>query len=195
MINFKAEYITSGTREEHFPEHDQNEFMLCGRSNVGKSSFINTFLNRKALAYTSSKPGKTQALSFFHINDAFYFVDVPGYGYAKVSKKQREEFGEMIEGYITTRENLKTVILLVDARHKPSNDDVLMYDFLKYYEIPVVVVATKVDKIGRTKLKQHEKQIRSELKLDSNDKLFMVSSDTKEGIDNVRNYINEIQYT
>ncbi len=194
MINFKAEYITSGTREEHFPIHDQNEFMLCGRSNVGKSSFINTFLNRKNMAYTSSKPGKTQALSFFHINNDFYFVDVPGYGYAKVSKKQREEFGEMIEGYITTRQNLKYVILLVDARHKPSQDDVLMYDFLKYYEIPIIVVATKVDKIGRTKYKQHEKQIRDELNLGLDDKLFLVSSDTNEGIEEVRKFINDIQY-
>ncbi len=195
MINFKAEYITSGTREEHFPEHDQNEFMLCGRSNVGKSSFINTFLNRKNMAYTSSKPGKTQALSFFHINDEFYFVDVPGYGYAKVSKKQREEFGEMIEAYITTRKNLKTVILLVDSRHKPTSDDILMYDFLKYYEIPVIVVGTKVDKIGKTKIKQHEKQIRNELNLDPNDKVFLVSSETKDGIEEVRKYINDIQHT
>ncbi len=193
MTNFKAEYVTSGTREEHFPEHEQNEFMLCGRSNVGKSSFINTFLNRKNMAYTSSKPGKTQALSFFHINDNFYFVDVPGYGYAKVSKKQREEFGEMIEGYITTRKNLKSVIMLVDSRHKPSSDDILMYDFLKYYEIPVIVVGTKLDKIGRTKIKQQEKMIRSELKLDSNDKVFLVSSETKEGIEEVRDYVNEIQ--
>ncbi len=186
-----AEYITSGTTIEHFPEHTQNEYVLCGRSNVGKSSFINGFLNRKNLAYTSSKPGKTQAISFFHINEDFYFVDVPGYGYAKVSQAERQKFGEMIENYLVNREQLKAVIMLIDLRHGPSEDDILMYDFLKYYDLDIIVICTKKDKIPKTHLMRHKKVVLDKLGITNEEQLFLVSSETKEGFEDVANLIEE----
>ena len=146
-----ADLLLSATNKSHYPQDDIPEIAMAGRSNVGKSSFINGILNRKNLARTSSKPGKTQLLNFFDIDGQLRFVDVPGYGYAKVSKKEREKWGKMIEEYLTSRENLQAVVSLVDFRHAPSQDDVQMYDFLKYYEIPVILVATKVDKIPRSR--------------------------------------------
>lgn len=159
MIIRDAKFIKSATKEEHYPEDSLPEILLAGRSNVGKSTFINSVLNRKNIAHVSSQPGKTQTLNFFLVNEAFYFVDVPGYGYARVSKKDREAFGKMIEEYLTTRQQLKIVIQLVDFRHKPSQDDILMYDFLSSYGIPTIVVGTKVDKVPKTKRKKHEKLI------------------------------------
>lgn len=174
-------YALSAVRADQYPPGQQPEIMLAGRSNVGKSSCINALLNNSSLARISSRPGKTQTLNFYHINERFYFVDVPGYGYAKVSKKQREAFGKMIEEYITTREELRVACLLVDFRHKPTEDDVLMYNFFKYYDVPVVVIATKVDKIGKTHRAKHEKMIRETLKLHSDDKLIPFSSVDKTG--------------
>jgi GTP-binding protein len=178
-----AEIVISAVRPAQYPEGDLPEFALAGRSNVGKSSFINKMLNRKALARTSSKPGKTQTLNFFLINEILYFVDVPGYGYAKVSKKEREAWGKMIETYITSREQLKAVILLVDLRHPPSVDDRTMYDFLKYYEIPVIVVATKADKIPKSKWQKHIKIAKETLEFDPEDTMILFSSETGEGKD------------
>ncbi len=178
-----AEIIISAVRPNQYPEGDLPEFALAGRSNVGKSSFINKMLNRRALARTSSKPGKTQTLNFFLINELLYFVDVPGYGYAKVSKKEREAWGKMIETYITSREQLKAVILLVDLRHPPSVDDQTMYDFLKYYEIPVIVVATKADKIPKSKWQKHIKIAKETLNFDPEDTMILFSSETGEGKD------------
>lgn len=178
-----AEIVISAVRPAQYPEGDLPEFALAGRSNVGKSSFINKMLNRKALARTSSKPGKTQTLNFFLINEILYFVDVPGYGYAKVSKKEREAWGKMIETYITSREQLKAVILLVDLRHPPSVDDRTMYDFLKYYEIPVIVVATKADKIPKSKWQKHIKIAKETLEFDPQDTMILFSSETGEGKD------------
>jgi GTP-binding protein len=178
-----AEIVISAVRPAQYPEGDLPEFALAGRSNVGKSSFINKMLNRRALARTSSKPGKTQTLNFFLINEILYFVDVPGYGYAKVSKKEREAWGKMIETYITSREQLKAVILLVDLRHPPSVDDRTMYDFLKYYEIPVIVVATKADKIPKSKWQKHIKIAKETLEFDPEDTMILFSSETGEGKD------------
>ncbi|MEH7236214.1 ribosome biogenesis GTP-binding protein YihA/YsxC [Bacillus sp. JJ1562] len=178
-----SEIVISAVRPEQYPEGDLPEFAMAGRSNVGKSSFINKMLNRKALARTSSKPGKTQTLNFFLINELLYFVDVPGYGYAKVSKKEREAWGKMIETYLTTREPLKAVVLIVDLRHSPTSDDVLMYDFAKHYEIPVVVIATKADKIPKGKWDKHLKVVRETLDLDPNDHLIKFSSETGLGKD------------
>jgi GTP-binding protein len=178
-----AEIVISAVRPAQYPEGDLPEFALAGRSNVGKSSFINKMLNRKALARTSSKPGKTQTLNFFLINEILHFVDVPGYGYAKVSKKEREAWGKMIETYITSREQLKAVILLVDLRHPPSVDDRTMYDFLKYYEIPVIVVATKADKIPKSKWQKHIKIAKETLEFDPEDTMILFSSETGEGKD------------
>ena len=133
-----ADIVISAVKPEQYPESEMPEIALAGRSNVGKSSFINKMLNRKSLARTSSKPGKTQTLNFFIINESFHFVDVPGYGYAKVSKTERAAWGRMIETYLTKREQLKAVVLILDLRHPPTADDVMMYDFLKHYGIPCI---------------------------------------------------------
>lgn len=187
----KAELVKMGTSEEHFPTDRLGEVMLSGRSNVGKSSFINTMTNRKNLAYTSGNPGKTQTLNFYNINDVMYFVDVPGYGYARVSQKQREAFGQMIENYITTREVLKLAVLLIDFRHAPTEDDILMYGFFKHFEIPVLVIGTKVDKIGTTVRMRHEKTIKSKLMYNASDHFVRFSSVTNEGRDEAWSIINQ----
>ncbi|MEJ3681434.1 ribosome biogenesis GTP-binding protein YihA/YsxC, partial [Staphylococcus aureus] len=130
------ELIISAVKEEQYPETELSEVALSGRSNVGKSTFINSMIGRKNMARTSQQPGKTQTLNFYNIDEQLIFVDVPGYGYAKVSKTQREKFGKMIEEYITKRENLQLVIQLVDLRHDPTQDDILMYNYLKHFDIP-----------------------------------------------------------
>ena len=135
------------------------------------------------MARTSGKPGKTQLLNFFNVDDKLRLVDVPGYGYARVSKKEREKWGRMIEEYLTSRENLKAVVSLVDFRHEPSADDVQMYEFLKYYEIPVILVATKADKIPRGKWNKHESMIKKKLDFDTSDSFIIFSSVTKEGLE------------
>ena len=178
-----ADILLSATNKSHYPQDDIPEVALAGRSNVGKSSFINTMLNRKNLARTSGKPGKTQLLNFFNIDDKLRFVDVPGYGYARVSKKEREKWGKMIEEYLTSRENLRAVVSLVDLRHEPSSDDVQMYEFLKYYEIPVILVATKADKIPRGKWNKHESMIKKKLDFDKTDTFIIFSSVNKTGVE------------
>ena len=178
-----AEILLSAANKLHYPQDDIPEIALAGRSNVGKSSFINTLLNRKNLARTSGKPGKTQLLNFFNIDDKLRFVDVPGYGYAKVSKTERAKWGKMIEEYLTSRDNLRAVVSLVDLRHDPSADDVQMYEFLKYYEIPVIVVATKADKIPRGKWNKHESSVKKKLDFDKTDDFIIFSSVDKTGLD------------
>lgn len=178
-----ADILLSAANKSHYPQDDIPEVALAGRSNVGKSSFINTLLNRKNLARTSGKPGKTQLLNFFNVDDKLRLVDVPGYGYARVSKKEREKWGRMIEEYLTSRENLKAVVSLVDFRHEPSADDVQMYEFLKYYEIPVILVATKADKIPRGKWNKHESMIKKKLGFGTSDSFIIFSSVTKEGLE------------
>ena len=178
-----AEILLSAANKSHYPQDEIPEIALAGRSNVGKSSFINTLLNRKNLARTSGKPGKTQLLNFFNIDDKLRFVDVPGYGYAKDSKTERVKWGKMIEEYLTIRENLRAVVSLVDFRHEPSTDDVQMYEFLKYYEIPVIVVATKADKVPRGKWNKYESVIKKKLDFDKNDDFIVFSSVNKDGLD------------
>ncbi len=191
MIIRDAKFIKSATAEEHYPEDKLPEILLSGRSNVGKSSFINSVLNRKNIAHVSSRPGKTQTLNFYLINEMFYFVDVPGYGYARVSKTEREKFGKMIEEYLLTRQQLKLVIQLVDFRHKPSEDDVLMYNFLSSYDIPCLVVGTKVDKVPKTKRKKCEKLIIETLHLDPG--MFLpYSSETKLNINEIYDLLDQI---
>ena len=186
----KSEFLVSGTRITHFPTDNRPEFVFCGRSNVGKSSFINALMNH-TLAHTSSKPGKTQTINYFNINDLLYFVDVPGYGYAAVSKSQKESFGKMIEEYLTQREQLKLALLLVDFRHKPTNDDKIMYDYFKYYNIPVLVVATKKDKVKRSEHEKNKKLIKETLNIIEGDNLVVTSSETRDGLDNVLNIIEQ----
>lgn len=179
----KTEFVISAVKPHQYPETTFPEIALAGRSNVGKSSFINKLLNRKSLARISSKPGKTQLLNFFNINDVLYFVDVPGYGYAKVSKTERAAWGKMIETYLKTREQLQAVVLLVDLRHAPSNDDIMMYDFLKHHDIPAIIVATKADKIKRSQIQKHIKVVRETLQIKQADSLIVFSSVTGQGKD------------
>mgnify|MGYP000991941681 FL=1 len=190
-----ADILLSATNKSHYPQDDIPEVALAGRSNVGKSSFINTMLNRKNLARTSGKPGKTQLLNFFNIDDKLRFVDVPGYGYARVSKKEREKWGKMIEEYLTTRDNLRAVVSLVDLRHEPSADDVQMYEFLKYYEIPVILVATKADKIPRGKWNKHESMIKKKLDFDKSDTFIIFSSVNKTGVEEAWESIFDFSYS
>ena len=179
-------------RRSQYPETDLPEFMLVGRSNVGKSSFINTLVGRKNIAYTSVKPGKTQTLNFYLANNSFYLVDVPGYGYAAVNKKIQEKFGKMIEEYLEKRDELIRVFMLVDFRHKPTEDDKLMYNFLKYYNIPVTIIATKVDKVGSSKLEKNKKLILDTLDLVVGDDLILFSSITKLGKEEVLKKIENL---
>jgi GTP-binding protein len=178
-----SEIVISAVKPEQYPETDLPEFALAGRSNVGKSSFINKMLNRKGLARISSKPGKTQTLNFYLINEILHFVDVPGYGYAKVSKTERAAWGRMIETYFTRREQLRAAVQIVDLRHPPSSDDVMMYEFLKHHEIPCIIIATKADKIPKGKWQKHLKVIREKLDVDKNDTMILFSSETGLGKD------------
>lgn len=186
--------IISAVQEAQYPDTGLSEVALSGRSNVGKSSFINSMIGRKNMARTSQQPGKTQTLNFFNIDDQLIFVDVPGYGYAKVSKSQREKFGKMIEEYLTKRESLKLVIQLVDLRHNPTEDDVLMYNYLKHFDIPTLVICTKEDKIAKGKIQKHIKNIKEKLDLDPDDTIISYSSiqNTKQQQiwDLIANYFN-----
>ncbi|MFT9388644.1 MAG: ribosome biogenesis GTP-binding protein YihA/YsxC [Leuconostoc sp.] len=181
-----VEMVMSAVSAAQYPTDGKPEIALVGRSNVGKSSLTNTLIQRKNFARTSSQPGKTQTLNFYNVEDQLYFVDVPGYGYAKVSKKQREAFGHMIEEYITSRKQLRGVISLVDARHDPSADDIAMYEWLHYYNIPILVVATKSDKISKSKFNKFEANIKRTLGFDAAESSFQFfSSETKYGKDQV----------
>jgi GTP-binding protein len=191
MKIISTDFIISAVRQSQYPEDVLPEFLVVGRSNVGKSSFINAIINRKNFARTSSRPGKTQTLNFFLINKDFYLVDVPGYGYAAVNKKQQLKFGKMIEKYLENRENLKEVFMLIDFRHKPTQEDLLMYNFLKYHNLKVVVIATKVDKVPVTHRIKHEKQIHSTLDLVHGDSLLLFSSLTKDGKKEVHDVIEK----
>ncbi len=186
-----SELTNIAVRKSQYPKNDKFEFLLVGKSNVGKSSFINTILSRKNFARTSSKPGKTQTLNFYLVNDLFYLVDVPGYGYATLSKSQQKKFGLMIEEYLTTRANLKMVFMLVDFRHKPNENDVLMYDYLKYYHLPVTIIATKYDKVKSSIRDKQEKLVRSTLNIREDDNLVLFSSITKKGREEVYRIISD----
>lgn len=171
----------SAVRPNQYPQTNYPEIALVGRSNVGKSSLTNVLINRRNFAHTSSQPGKTQTLNFYNVEDQLYFVDVPGYGYAKVSKKERERFGQMIEEYLTQREQLRGTILLVDGRHAPTNDDVSMYQWLQYYNIPALVVATKIDKVKGNAWNRQESLVNKTLGLDKQTPLILFSAVKKHG--------------
>jgi GTP-binding protein len=183
MIVHNVELVISAVRPDQYPEDGLPEFALAGRSNVGKSSFINKMIGRKSMARISSKPGKTQTLNFYKIEEKLFYVDVPGYGYAKVSKTEREAWGKMIERYITGREQLKAVIQIVDLRHPPSRDDINMYDFMKHFGIPCIIIATKADKIPKGKWDKHKKIVRETLDMEKGDPLIVFSSETGLGKD------------
>ena len=188
----KVDLVISAVRRSQYPTDNKPEFLLVGRSNVGKSSFINTLINRKNYARTSSSPGKTQTINFYLVNDQFYLVDAPGYGFAKLGKAKKKKFGLMMEDYLTNRENLKQVLMLVDFRHKPSSDDIMMYNFLKYYKIPVTIVATKSDKIGITKHQAQRNLLMNDLDLVVGDDFVVFSNITKAGKSEVYEKIERI---
>jgi len=171
-----VEFMISAMDVSQYPGENKNEIALSGRSNVGKSSFINAIVGRKNIARTSSKPGKTVNLNFYDVDDQFIMVDVPGYGYAKQSKKDREKWGELIESYLAEREELQVVVQLIDLRHKPTQDDILMYDFLKHLDLPVIVICTKSDKIAKSKVDKHLKIVRESLEVEPEDTVIDFSS-------------------
>ena len=192
MVIKEADLDIIATRRSQYPDDNRPEFLLVGKSNVGKSSFINSILSRKNLAHTSSTPGKTQTLNFYGVNDTFYLIDVPGYGYAAVDKKTQSKFGMMIEEYLEKRQELKRVFLLVDFRMKPTEDDLLMYNFLKYYNLPVTVIATKADKVPGSKKEKNLRIILETLDLVVGDDLIVFSSANKLGVAEVLKKIEDL---
>jgi len=192
MKIISSEIVMSAVAPKQYPEDGRPEIALAGRSNVGKSSTINTILNRKKLARVSQSPGKTRTINFYLINQEFYLVDLPGYGYAKVSKSEKATWGKMMETYLSSRQNLYEVVLLVDVRHEPSDDDKMMYDWIKHYGYGTIVVATKSDKISKANYQKHFKIIRQKLGMSPEDKLIPISSLKRQGIDKLWDSIEEI---
>ncbi|MCR5373913.1 MAG: ribosome biogenesis GTP-binding protein YihA/YsxC [Lachnospiraceae bacterium] len=174
------------------PDNKLPEVAFAGKSNVGKSSLINALMQRKALARTSAQPGKTQTINFYNVNDEIYFVDLPGYGYAKVSQTEKEKWGKMIEKYLHTSKQLKAVFLLIDIRHDPSANDVNMYEWMKYQGFAPIVIATKADKINRSQLSKQLKVVRTGLKMDKGGILIPFSAETKAGRDEIYEIIDSI---
>ena len=183
---------TIAVRRSQYPTSGKAEFLLVGRSNVGKSSFINALLNQKNLARTSSRPGKTQTLNFYIVNDLFYLVDVPGYGYASVNHEQQKKMGLMIEEYLEKREEMKRVFMLIDFRIKPTENDLLMYQFLKYYNIPVTLVLTKADKVSPSRKEKNLKVIKNTINLSVGDDLVIFSSVNKTGREEILKIIENL---
>lgn len=188
----KAEFRGAFVELGQLPKGDYPEIALVGRSNVGKSSLINKVVNRRNLAKSSSSPGKTRTINFYMINDSWYFVDLPGYGFAQVSKQERMKWQRMIENYLEKREQLRGVIQLLDIRHVPTENDILMKEWLMYHQIPILMVATKADKISRGARAKHLQQIRKTLALGAEDILIPFSAETGEGVKEVLAAIEEI---
>ena len=184
-----SEMVVSAVNRNQYPTEGIPEIALVGRSNVGKSSTINTLLNRRNFARTSQTPGKTRTINFFLINNEFYFVDLPGYGYAKIAKSEKEKWGTIMERYLQDREELCAIFLLVDIRHEPTNDDVMMYEWIKHFGYNCVVIATKADKISRGQYQKHMSIIRKKLHLDKDEKIIPISSLKKTGVEDVWNEI------
>ena len=185
MIIKKAELETVAVKRSQYPEDNVPEIAFAGRSNVGKSSLLNLLTNRKSLARVSGAPGKTRTINFYHINDEFRIVDLPGYGYAKISKSISENWGDMMEEYFQNRQGLKKVVQLVDIRHAPSAQDVQMYEYLRHYGLDGLVVATKADKVSRNEMQKCMKTIRQTLKLGPDDLVIPVSALKRQGHDNL----------
>ncbi|WP_300281590.1 ribosome biogenesis GTP-binding protein YihA/YsxC [Peptacetobacter sp.] len=186
-----SEITMSAVHKSQYPTDGIPEIALAGRSNVGKSSLTNALLNRRNFARTSSTPGKTRTINFYLINEEFFFVDLPGYGYAKVAKSEKEKWGQIMERYLQDRKELCAIFLLVDIRHEPTNDDKMMYDWIKYYGYDCVVIATKADKISRGQYLKHMSAIRKKLQLEKDEKIIPVSSSKKTGIEELWSEIVE----
>ena len=174
------------------PDTGRPEVAFAGKSNVGKSSLINGLMNRKALARTSAQPGKTQTINFYNVNEAIYLVDLPGYGYAKVSQSEKEKWGKMIEKYLHTSKNLKAVFLLVDIRHEPSANDKMMYDWIVHNGFEPIIIATKLDKIKRSQVQKNVKQIKEGLNLRPGSSIIPFSAETKQGREEIWALIDEL---
>ncbi|MBS4535817.1 ribosome biogenesis GTP-binding protein YihA/YsxC [Clostridium sp. D2Q-14] len=192
MLVKKAEIIITAVKEHQYPPEGISEIALAGRSNVGKSSLINTLINRKNLARTSGQPGKTQTINFYNINDTFRFVDLPGYGYAKVSRKEREKWADMINRYLTKRQSLREVVLLVDIRHSPGEHDKMMYDWIKSIGFSGIVVATKADKLSKNQQARQIAVISRELGIEDRKLIVSFSATKKQNKDKVWNILDEI---
>ena len=192
MIVKNAELETVCGVTSKLPRNTKPEIAFAGKSNVGKSSLINSLVNRKALARTSSSPGKTQTINYYNVNDNLYFVDLPGYGFAKVSKTEKEKWGVMIENYLNTSEQLRAVFLLVDIRHKANANDVQMYEWIKEMGFSPIIIATKLDKLKRSQVDKSVKILKESLGVDKDTKLIKFSSKTKQGKEEILNLIEEI---
>jgi GTP-binding protein len=186
----KSDFVISAVRKKQYPADGLPEVAFVGRSNVGKSSLINTIINRKNLARTSGKPGKTQTINFYLINDKFHLVDLPGYGFAKVSRDIKEKWAEFIEEYLNDRPNLVGIIQLIDLRHPPTEDDLMMFQWLKHLGLPFLLVATKADKISRGQHLKHKKIIREKLMVNNED-IQLFSAEDKTGKEEVLKWISE----
>lgn len=174
------------------PENSRPEVAFAGKSNVGKSSLINALMNRKSLARTSSQPGKTQTINFYNVNDSIYFVDLPGYGYAKASEHVKAQWGKMIENYLYQSRQLKAVFLLIDIRHKPSENDCVMYDWIKSHGYQPIIIATKLDKINRSQIQKQVKLLKETLKAEKDVRMVPFSATTKQGREEIYEIIEEI---
>lgn len=181
----QSEFIISAVSPRQYPVDNRMEIAFVGRSNVGKSSLINVLVNRKKLVKVSATPGKTRQINFFLINNDFYFVDLPGYGYAKVSKKEKESWGRVIESYLNGRRQLKKIVLILDCRHKPTADDITMYKWIKHYNYNIAIVVTKIDKVSKNQLYKNLKIIRYTLEMDDEDKILTFSALNKKGKDEI----------
>ena len=192
MIIKNAELETVCGITSPLPSHDQPEIAFAGKSNVGKSSLINALMNRKSLARTSSQPGKTQTINFYHINDQLYFVDLPGYGYTKTAVVVKEKWGTMVERYLHKSSVLKCVFLLIDIRHEPSENDKTMYEWIIYNGFHPVVIATKMDKLKRSQVEKQVKLLRTGLGMEKEDILIPFSAETKQGREEIWELIEKI---
>ena len=191
MIIKTSEFIISAVSKKQYPQEGLPEIALAGRSNVGKSSLINKVINRKNLARTSGKPGKTQTLNFYLINGNFHFVDLPGYGFAKVAASIKEQWSKFIEEYLSQRDVLKGVIHIIDIRHIPTNDDIIMYDWLQHFGIPTLVAVTKGDKISRGQYPKHLKEIKERMKLPKDQPIVVFSAVSGEGVAEIQSWVDE----
>ena len=190
MLQIKqSEFITSAVRKDQFPTDNRDEIAFVGRSNVGKSSLINMLTNRKKLARISSTPGKTRLINFFLINNEIYFVDLPGYGFAKVSKEEVKKWGSMIEGYLKERKQLKKILLLIDSRRVPGEEDIMMLNWIMHYRVPFLIVATKVDKIKKSELFKIDARIKKALDINEDIKIAHISTLKRSGIDELLDLI------
>lgn len=192
MIVNNVELAAVGVKHSQYPTDQKPEIAFAGKSNVGKSSLINSMVYRKAIARTSANPGKTRTINFYDVENLLYFVDLPGYGYARASKTEIEKWGGIIEGYLKNRQTLYSIILLVDIRHEPGKNDLMMYDWLKHYGHNIIIVATKADKLKRSQLQKHTAMLRKGFGLSKDDILIPFSSETKQGRDELWEVIENI---